>query len=1055
MSACFTHRAPALVLTAETIAFFQKTPAAPKPEPPVPKTVAGAINQTKKLSDAKKFADAIAVLEARQKALGTKMTPREKRALLVAAADTHSSWAEAEKKLYKWKEAIKHYQSAYVIDKNYRPKSAADELASIGEVFFYSGDPTKALTFFNKALPIQQQALDKKSEAATLNNIGYVYSNLGENTKALAFYNKALPLLQQLGSKTDVADALSNIGMVYTSLGKNSDALNVFNQALLLGSKRGQANTLNNLGMVYDNLGEKPKALEFYNKALLLFQRLGDKAGEANTLNNLGFIYDNLGEKAKALVFYNKAFPLQQKTGDKSGEATTFSNIGAVYGSLGQQSKMLEFFNRALPLLRQVGDNLRAARLLSNIGFVYQGLGDSSKALKYYNQALPLHQQVGDKSGESATLNNIGFVYYGLDEQIKALEFYNKALWLSQQIGDKSGEAGTLNNIGKVYNRLGDQTKALELYKKGLPLQQQVGDKAGEATTAGNLMRLFSDPKSSFRNDVLAITFGKQSVNLFQSLRANIKTLDKGVQATFSKKVEPTYRKLADILISLSRLPEALQILGLLKDQEFADLFPGENNGGANAQADLTPRETAAQNRYNAASAKIAALVAQTDTLKGEIRLEPTPARNARLADLTRQQDAARADFGRVVDAVIADGAAKPNLALDTLQTTRDADAFTKTLQTLDTQTGKENVAVYTLVAPENLHCLVITPTSLVARTTPIKSDAVSKLVKDFRTALEDPHLDPRPVGKQLYDLIVGPVKADLNAANAQSVLWSLDGTLRYVPLAALSPDGKTYLAEQSTHSLFIPAALPGLSDAAKPTWSVAAFGVTGGRTEDGIPFRSLPGVPAEIKAIEKTVPTRSFLDAAFTESTFRAALAGGPPVVHIASHFALRPNNPDGSFLLLGKGTLSLSAIAKSRARLFGGVELLTLSACNTASGGGADENGVEVESFALLAQKKGAGAVLASLWPVNDTSTQALMQTFYALHKANPSLGKAECLRQTQVAFLTGAVKPSLTGRGAEGNAPPSATDAASAPFVPDANAPCAHPYYWAAFTLFGNTK
>jgi len=48
-----------------------------------------------------------------------------------------------------------------------------------------------------------------------------------------------------------------------------------------------------------------------------------------------------------------------------------------------------------------------------------------------------------------------------------------------------------------------------------------------------------------------------------------------------------------------------------------------------------------------------------------------------------------------------------------------------------------------------------------------------------------------------------------------------------------------------------------------------------------------------------------------------------------------------------------------------FGGVDLLTLSACDTASGG-TGANGKEVEGFAVLAQRKGAKAVIATLWPV-----------------------------------------------------------------------------------------
>ncbi len=50
-----------------------------------------------------------------------------------------------------------------------------------------------------------------------------------------------------------------------------------------------------------------------------------------------------------------------------------------------------------------------------------------------------------------------------------------------------------------------------------------------------------------------------------------------------------------------------------------------------------------------------------------------------------------------------------------------------------------------------------------------------------------------------------------------------------------------------------------------------------------------------------------------------------------------------------------------------FKGVDLLTLSACQTAGEVGSD--GKEVESFATLAQNAGASSVMATLWPIADS--------------------------------------------------------------------------------------
>ena len=56
---------------------------------------------------------------------------------------------------------------------------------------------------------------------------------------------------------------------------------------------------------------------------------------------------------------------------------------------------------------------------------------------------------------------------------------------------------------------------------------------------------------------------------------------------------------------------------------------------------------------------------------------------------------------------------------------------------------------------------------------------------------------------------------------------------------------------------------------------------------------------------------------------------------MHIASHFSFQPGNESASFLLLGDGRRLPLAELKNYQNLFSGVDLLTLSACNTASGG------------------------------------------------------------------------------------------------------------------------
>ena len=123
-----------------------------------------------------------------------------------------------------------------------------------------------------------------------------------------------------------------------------------------------------------------------------------------------------------------------------------------------------------------------------------------------------------------------------------------------------------------------------------------------------------------------------------------------------------------------------------------------------------------------------------------------------------------------------------------------------------------------------------------------------------------------------------------------------------------------------------------------------------------------------------------------------------------------------DESFLLLGDGSRMTLAQIKTKLN-FNSVELLTLSACETALGDdSASHHGVEVEGLGAIAQQAGAKAVLATLWPVADGSTAALMRAMYQAHK-NDHADKADALRDAQLALLHGTVHADDTGKADRG--------------------------------------
>ena len=287
---------------------------------------------------------------------------------------------------------------------------------------------------------------------------------------------------------------------------------------------------------------------------------------------------------------------------------------------------------------------------------------------------------------------------------------------------------------------------------------------------------------------------------------------------------------------------------------------------------------------------------------------------------------------------------------------------------------------------------------------------------------------------------------------------------MRYLPMAALY-DGQHYMVERFNNVLFTPESYGHMAaavDSNAPPLRVLAMGLS--KSYGGLP--ALPGVMPELESVvhDPAVPDshgpmegQLLPNEQFTLAALKEELGAGKsfPVVHIASHFVESADGGEEPYLMLGGEDaaapsgyeLTLSKMEDSSIS-FHGTRLLTLSACSTAKGDAA-KDGQEMDSLGMIAQQKDAEAVIATLWDVNDASTGRLMADFYQRWVKHPADGKAESLRQAQLAFIRGASAESSkpgTDRGFQNQ-----QGAASAATAHDAG--YSHPFYWAPFVLIGN--
>ena len=920
-----------------------------------------------------------------------------------------------------------------------------------------------AIKKFLDAAEVFRSVGSKAAEANAKNAAANIHDAIGDKPEALQLYIEVADLLGEVHDRESLAITLCNIGTIYHGGGLNSKALEYLNVCLAfhreLRNDRSEATTLGVIGAAYDALGEKQKAINALDESIAIRRRIGDKSGEVTALSNLSLVYESLGENEKALTLLETCLKLARAAGDKRGEAVTLHNIASVYNELGDGDRALDYYTRALDLFAKGAEG----PTLNNIGTIYFDRGDITKARQYFYRALPLRIKADDAAGAIETLVNIGFMHTELGDYDQALEFFNRALPMTRRHGNKSAEAETLNNVGYTYAKLGDNSKAAAYFDQALPLRRAVGDRAGEARTLTNLMyygRAIGNPR-------LASMYGKQAVNRFQELRSAIRGLDPSVRKKYLASVSDTYRDLANILIEQGRIAEAEEVLGMLKEEE---IFTFQRRDDKVARellqtATLNDGEKAAIVGYDKIAEEITAIGKEYGDLDRE-RLEYPEGKfpkQARLDELERRRS----------DAVIAFQKYLEQLKVEFAKTSKDKDVaqIDSSLQeTLREMKADRTAVVSTIIGEKRLNIIVTTSTVQRAHSIEIGEGELNKLVAEFRSALTSPAsgkpIDPRPAGQKLYDILVKPIEGDLAGAKAETIVWSLDGTLRYLPMAAVWDKDKGYLVQRFSSAVITLASRDRLLK--EPvSGERKALGAGVSAATEG--FAPLSAVPDELDCIvtdpvTKTVSSRpictsgviagqKLLDEKFNKTSFKAAL-GRYSVLHLASHFKLVPGNENESFLLLGGGVDRHFTVHDLQGVSLSGVELLALSACNTATPGGEKANGVEIEGFGAVAQIRGARSVMATLWPVADSSTRDLMVDFYRRFGTGTE-AKSQSLRQAQLKLMRGSYT------GSDGLNPPRADEFTSGPqrvgpyFETDKKAPYSHPYYWAPFIIFGNWR
>ncbi|MEH1822919.1 MAG: CHAT domain-containing protein [Nostoc sp.] len=853
-------------------------------------------------------------------------------------------------------------------------------LAREGEQRYNAGELEAAAKLWQAAAEAYEQVGDRDGMTKSLINKSQALQDLG-------LYPKACNTLLEVFAIKNPNCSQTQIEQFQKTLTQKSDSLTLT-----------QAIGLHSLGDVLRRQGLLQKSQEILQLSLSSIVESSEKSSVLLSLGNTGRIlgnqirdrwdYDAVTEIIDRKSLLDALAPYDQAVYYyiQAAKITSAPPLPKIQAQLNHFQLLLEMkrwwgeqTQRRVTSWSRFSETKLIQRGKDFISGLELQLSEDAQALQ--NQILPnlttltpsraaIYAQINfaDSLMQSAQINNVE-------------PLLKNALQQSRTLQDKRTETYALGYLGKLYHKQGQLNQATKLTQQALMLaqEQNISGDAREITylwqsQLGSLLRKQGDIKG-------AIAAYTAAFNTLQSLRSDLNANNQDVQFDFLQEVKPVYLELADLLLKSN-----------LSDNELSAL--------------IVSNPTIKQEK--------------PETKKSQKRLEfaRQVIESLQLAELDNFfQDpcSETADVALQIDNIDANAAViYPIVLPDRLEVILSVSG--KPLQEVVIPIGEQEVNETLDRLYDNLDNVSISNS---ARNILSTSNPNPKELKENLQKL-------LPIFGEVYNWLIKPFEMQLDPKEIKSLVFVLNGRLQRVPIAALY-DGQNYLIEKYSLALVPSLQLLAPKQLRRKELKVLAAGVSEQMKVQGEFFAALINVPKELDQIKQTFPaSQKLLNQEFTVKTIQKQLKSNFPVIHLATH-GLFSSNPLKNFIITGDGkSISIKELSALLREPGTPVELLVLSACETATG---DERAVL--GLAGMAVRSGARSTLATLWPVGDASTAKFMGQFYQDLK-QPGGKQADALKNAQLSLLESLkLNP---------------------PFQELQNLP-PHPYYWAPYVLVGN--
>lgn len=832
---------------------------------------------------------------------------------------------------------------------------------------------------------------------------------------------QAKSIFLKMPGKSDYLN--DRLGITYLHLGELNSARN-YAEVLLHSDVWAKSRGYHLLGRIGFVEGKYDSAYLWLNQSLDFANQTDDPVAKADALRQLGVIDWYQGRLDQAHERYAESMKWYDEAGDLFGKATSTSNIGLLYWEKQQYGQYIGYQLDAFEMFRKMG-NLRGLAdsyyFLSRVPF--NDFNHPAFTFNYLEKSLDISRQINYKWGEEVARQAI--LVYNIDlagrldmQPVIDQKYFEAAGAAEIRIQQEfrrlylvDGTEVSPDSLITAFTKLAEQAEKLELAN----VQNVIYSRLIQLGIAHGRPEITESALESMRK-----VFSNKDFGVFE-LALPVKELQYESTKGWTEAGEQKMAELADRvdafyldqfainpMISRELLVGNVQVLrSLIYDlnkkaaisrndaEKFFTFLQRENVLPLLQSAD--PDDPVAQS--------VQQVVHQMEGIKGDPDFVKMQDFYSMIAHIYQVQ-AAETVLNKVPEI--------PGISLDDVVPLTE---FQKVL-------FPEEVFLFYHIGDSSSFVLSVGANTWAIHELGFPKKILYRKVNFFRDALlrgrknQDDTSWERPA-QQLYSMLLGPVIDSSILEGRKSVHIFGSGEIRKIPFPSLVAEsgnsGRMFLAQQwkTTQVHNISSFYKSRMNPHKSLDRLLAFAPESD---------NLPGTERELTNLERYPFGQSafFRDRQAVSSMFLKNFEKYD-LIHFAGHSKVVPGFPLQSYLQFYDEKLPVYKLGN----LEGDLRLLVLSACETGMGSGlgvSSSTGFDYTGFVQHFHKIGVNSILSTLWPVYDRETTEWMEAFYAhLLNRNQNRYLAESVQEAQITFIEQGY----------------------------------HPFYWAGFTLSGDSR